>query len=229
VWQARWRQTYAEHVVKVTDGFCTSDQCCGDTSSKASHTYKCLDCNGPRYCCKQILESHRYLETHSIQVSSMLMLLLACFLPLIQVKLDGMFKDTSLMDLGLVVQLNHCLGSCPVRETATVVLNVYDINGCHQVRVNYCGCARSISESGNSKLDQIFAQQWFPATWKQPRTVFTFRLLRQFHIINLQSKCNMFDYYQSIVRMRNNAGTKYQPVSDLHPNGSCSSQSLESL
>jgi hypothetical protein len=118
------------------------------------------------------------------------------------------------MDLGLVVQLNHCRGACPCRSASTTVLTVYDTNGDHQVRVSYCDCPRAVvTELGNTRLDQLFAQKWFPATWTQPRTVFTFAVLQQFHLLNLQSKCNMFDFYRSLLRIRNNAGIENQPVS----------------
>lgn len=117
------------------------------------------------------------------------------------------------MTLGLVVQLNHRRGECPQRKTSTVIFTVYHTNGDHQVRVSYCGCPRATTDTSNVRLSQIFAQRWFPATWSQPRTVFTFDMLQQFHILNLQSKCNMYDYYRTILRIRNNAGVENQPVS----------------
>jgi hypothetical protein len=117
------------------------------------------------------------------------------------------------MQLGLIVQLNHRRGSCPHPAESTVVMTVYDIDGPHLVRARYCGCSRAASESGNTRLDQLFAQRWFPATWKQPKTLFTFKLLSHFHILNLQSKCNMYDFYHTILRHCNNAGIKYQAVS----------------
>lgn len=119
------------------------------------------------------------------------------------------------MDLGLIVQLNHRRGACPSRSTSTHVLTVYDTNGDHQVRVSYCDCSHASTESGNTRVDQLFAQKWFPATWTQPRTVFTFGVLQQFHILNLQSKCNMYDFYRSLLRIRNNAGIENQPVSQF--------------
>jgi hypothetical protein len=125
-----------------------------------------------------------------------------------------MFQKTSLMRLGLVVQLNHRRGPCP-NPLPPVLFTVYDINGVQSVHVQYCGCDQFASRSGNARLDQIFAQQWFPATWKQPRTVFTFAVLHFFHVLNLQSKCNMFDFYRTILRIQNNAGLDHQPVSDM--------------
>jgi hypothetical protein len=197
-------------MVKATDGFSTDDLCCSSTST-ACCVYECVECNGPRYCQDCLLDSHRYLETHRIRASTEF-----CYyyhhLTELQIHRDGFFQQASLIDLGLVVQLNHRRGSCPKRVNSTTVFTVYDTNGCHNVRINYCGCARSLSDTGNTRLDQIFAQRWFPATWKRPQTVFTFNLLQTFHILNLQSKCNMYDYYHTILRRQDNAGISYQPV-----------------
>jgi hypothetical protein len=33
------------------------------------------------------------------------------------------------------------------------------------------------------------------------------------HVVNLQSKVNMYDWYKSILRLDNNAGLLHQPVS----------------
>jgi hypothetical protein len=59
---------------------------------------------------------------------------------------------------------------------------------------------------------QLFRQRWLPATWNAPRTVFTFEFLNTFHLLNLQSKCNLYDYYHATLRQTNNADLQHQPV-----------------
>jgi hypothetical protein len=125
---------------------------------------------------------------------------------------DGMFHPTSLATLGLVIQLNHRQGDCPAPVPPFRDFTVYDVNGVHQVKVVYCGC--HLTDPDHVLVHQIFRQRWLPATWKQPRTAFTYSLLKMFHIVNLQSKCNMYDWYNAMLWFNNNAGLVHQPVSD---------------
>jgi hypothetical protein len=125
-----------------------------------------------------------------------------------------MFQPTSLSALGLVIQLNHRRGNCISPVSPFRDFTIYDVNGMHQVKISYCGCCSH--DSSNTFIAQIFRQRWLPATWKQPRTAFTYALLRMFHIVNLQSKVNMYDWYKSLLRLSNNAGLDYQPVRQVH-------------
>jgi hypothetical protein len=121
-----------------------------------------------------------------------------------------MFKQTSLATLGLVVQLNHCRGGCKQAVHHTP-FTVYHTNGVHYINVSYCACQVHLAQ--NSRIGQIFRQRWLPATWKRPRTAFTFDCLNTFHLLNLQSKCNMFDYYCALLRITDNGDLRSQPVS----------------
>jgi hypothetical protein len=197
-------------MVTVTDGFGTDDLCCDSSPSEC--IFKCTDCRGPRFCRKCLLHHHRFSETHQVQVSGQLLFTIQIILKQAQVYRDEFFHKTSLASLGLVVQLNHRNGQCPHNESPTTLFMVYDTNGCHQVQVRYCTCSRSKTNSGHNRVEQLFAQRWFPATWQRPWTVFTFNLLQMFHLLNLQSKCNMYDFYHTILCRQDNAGITHIPV-----------------
>ena len=57
--------------------------------------------------------------------------------------------------------------------------------------------------------------QLFPATTQDPKTAFTFSVLKDFHMHNLQSKCGAFDYMLSLRRLTDNVFTNKVPVSDF--------------
>jgi hypothetical protein len=129
----------------------------------------------------------------------------------LQILRNGIFADTSLAELGLLIQLNHRRGNCPQATTQTRGFTVYHTNGVHYVNIAYCACRSHLAH--NSRLGQIFRQRWLPATWKRPRTAFTFACMNQFHLLNLQSKCNLYDYYHALLRITDNGDLKDQPVS----------------
>jgi hypothetical protein len=130
-----------------------------------------------------------------------------------QVYKDGFLQPTSLAELGLVVQLNHRQGVCPRAAMQTRGFTVYHSNGAHQVNLAYCACEPHLAQ--NSRVGQIMRNRWLPATGKQPRTAFTFKCLNSFHLLNLQSKCNLYDYYCALICLTNNGDTKDLPVGDL--------------
>jgi hypothetical protein len=116
-----------------------------------------------------------------------------------------------LITVGLVVQLNHPPGAACKRSTLfTRDFTVVNVTGQHWVKIAYCKC--KTHEAGNRRVDQIFRQRWMLATWNTPRTAFTFNLLNTFHVLNLQSKCNLFDFYQSVRRQTNNSDLDHLPV-----------------
>ena len=60
---------------------------------------------------------------------------------------------------------------------------------------------------------QLLRIRWFPATFKQPGTVFTFRLLDLLHKLQTRSKINLYDIYTTLITMNNPAGLKPAIVS----------------
>jgi hypothetical protein len=123
----------------------------------------------------------------------------------------GCFQRTSLAVLGLTVYLNHQGRVCPHAALSVRPFTVIDINGPHQVYIAYCDCRTHLP--GNSRWQQIMRRGWFPATWKTPRTAFTFDVLNSFHILNLRSKCNMFDFFVALMRKSNNSDLERATVS----------------
>jgi hypothetical protein len=213
-WLPLMREKYANFYTVASESFCTDDTCCNSCSPEDC-IYSCEDCTGTRFSRECLLFEHRYNPLHHIKVRTpkpMPRVLLADFNS--QVLRDKRFMDTSLAELGLVIQLNHRRGICPKATVQTQGFTVYHTNGAHIVNISYCTCHSHLPQ--NSRLGQIFRQRWLPATWKRPRTAFTFACMNTFHLLNLQSKCNLYDYYATLTRITDNGNIKDQPVSRTH-------------
>ena len=66
----------------------------------------------------------------------------------------------------------------------------------------------SISVVANNPplISQLLCFAWFPATSSRPKTVATFRMLKQFHMISLESKMSVYEYYNSLAKLVDNTG-----------------------
>lgn len=79
-------------------------------------------------------------------------------------------------------------------------LTIVDISGIHDVRVRQCGCYPKLSF-----YNQLLQSDMLPATIKRPQTAFTFRLLEDLDISNLEGKFSLRSYYNKLQRLTSNA------------------------
>lgn len=77
------------------------------------------------------------------------------------------------------------------------VLVVVDISGIHEIPVQYCTCHSHPVSNDN----QLFDCGLFPATFKRVQTAFTFRVLDDFRLDNLESKTSAYHYYKKLRRV----------------------------
>ncbi|KAJ7120853.1 hypothetical protein C8R44DRAFT_920339, partial [Mycena epipterygia] len=125
----------------------------------------------------------------------------------------GCFNDISLKQLGLRFYLGrelHPHRVCPHPQRAPGKnFVVIDCKGLHDVDVYFCNCGK-----GPSFSVQLLRVKWLPSTGKRPRTAATFNVMRQYHLLSLESKCSMSEFYNSLSRQTNNTGepppTRYQ-------------------
>ncbi|KAJ3715761.1 hypothetical protein C8R42DRAFT_725564 [Lentinula raphanica] len=85
--------------------------------------------------------------------------------------------------------------------TEPLLMTLVDVNGIHATRVSFCQCM------GHSKWRQLFDANFFSATIDQPQTAFTFELLRQWMILNLQSKITAHHFVAALRRQTDNVFT----------------------
>ncbi|KIJ15234.1 hypothetical protein PAXINDRAFT_77683, partial [Paxillus involutus ATCC 200175] len=149
--------------------------------------YKCEDCVGmDLYCEGCILSTHSRTPLHRLQWWN-----------------RTFWDSVTLRELGLHVSLGHKSGercSNPLKAyTDTFV--VIDILGIHVVSLDFCNC-----ETSESLTQQLLRMSWFPATPTRPRTAATFRLLEQFHLVSLESKILVYEFYNALSRLVDNTG-----------------------
>lgn len=112
------------------------------------------------------------------------------------------FENSTLESLGLVVNIAHSPGICPVCPNTQRIF-VVDLSGYHFVRVWFCACSHT---SFLEPFRQLLRIRWYPASTRRPKTVFTFDLLDLYHKISMQGKLNLYDFYTAIMQRTDNRG-----------------------
>ncbi|KAJ7733474.1 hypothetical protein B0H16DRAFT_1468065 [Mycena metata] len=74
-------------------------------------------------------------------------------------------------------------------------------DGVHEVALDFCGCGPGGPSPGSS-----CGLGYIRATGVNPRTAATFAILRQFHLLSLESKISAYEFYNSLARGTNNTG-----------------------
>ncbi|KAF9555270.1 hypothetical protein CPC08DRAFT_766080 [Agrocybe pediades] len=169
--------------------FCVDCHASGDIS-----LFRCTDCDGMELFCRAcVLNNHRRSALHRLEEWDLTL---------------RFFVKTTLRNLGYVFRLGHTSGDeCPYPEQAHGgSFTVLDINGVHTVDLEFCGC-----DHAQPHFLQLLRFGWFPATVGFPRTAFTFRLLKLFHILTFESKTTGFEFFATLSRLTDNTGTKHIP------------------
>ncbi|EIN05248.1 hypothetical protein PUNSTDRAFT_75081, partial [Punctularia strigosozonata HHB-11173 SS5] len=163
-------------VVHNDDG---TTRACGTPSP----TIRCRDCFSCQTieCVQCCLRRHKDLPFHRIEQWN-----------------GHYFKRTSLHGLGYKLHLCRFGAKCSNSTPGPRNFVVFHTNGHHRLRLIYCGCGTPV------KSEQLLLFRLFPATTAEPRTAFTFDCLNTFHLLNLQGKLTLHDYYQAMIRMTDN-------------------------
>lgn len=113
------------------------------------------------------------------------------------------FQRTHLKSLGLRVQLghppsDHCYNPRPSTGNDFIVV---DINGIHDVALDFCGC-----HTAQLRYKQLLQVQWYPATTTDPQTAATFNILEHYQLLSFESKISAYEFYHSLARRSDNTG-----------------------
>lgn len=77
---------------------------------------------------------------------------------------------------------------------------IVDITGVHHLPVHFCNCATAAPQH-----IQLLQLRMYPVSYDRPRTAFTFRILDDFNLDNLETKSSAQRYYAKITRLTSNA------------------------
>jgi hypothetical protein len=117
------------------------------------------------------------------------------------------FVRTSLKALDLRVQFGHpprerCANPIPALRDFVVLHD----NAIHEVSVDFCGCENS--QNAGPYDTQLLRGGWYPASEERPKTCMTLAALKKFHILTLQAKTTMYDFYATLEKLTYNDGRK---------------------
>lgn len=113
------------------------------------------------------------------------------------------FIWTTLCNHGLQVQLSH---SCPTKLATNMAFRAIHSNGIHHIAVDQCHC------QGVPLYKQLLQIGWWPATPLDPKTVVTFKVLWDFHLLNLQGKVTRYSFYWALEFQTDHTGLMPSPI-----------------
>jgi hypothetical protein len=136
---------------------------CACGRAGATATVQCHDCTDYEMSCQScFVETHIRNPFHWAEVWDFE---------------QGFFVRHDISKLGHTLQLGHRGKPCktPVGEH---LFTVVDINGVHSCRLAFCGCQEVVP----NKIKQLMRARLFPATTRDPHSVFTINLLKDFQL-----------------------------------------------
>src|SRR5260221_3552548 len=81
-------------------------------------------------------------------------------------------------------------------QNSNPVITIIDRSGVHEIGVRWCCCP-----DAPERDMQLMAAGLFPASFQNPRTAFTFRVLEEFHLDNLECKTTPSQFFSRIRRL----------------------------
>ncbi|KAF7335028.1 CxC2 domain-containing protein [Mycena venus] len=159
--------------------------------------FRCGECGYFIHCQKCCVDRHKFTPLHFLE------------------EWNGKFwVRTTLHSIGLVYQLGHEGLKCNVPHPVVRTLTVMDTTGVHTVHYRFCGCARS--DKANN-LAQLLRNTWYPASFTDPDTCATFRVLDFFRLLNVVRNTNACNFVTTLERLTDAVvGTGLKRVPDRY-------------
>ncbi|KAG1819025.1 uncharacterized protein BJ212DRAFT_1268178 [Suillus subaureus] len=88
---------------------------------------------------------------------------------------------------------------------------VVDTSWLHSLMIRFCWCPRALSADM-----QLFDIGLFPASFTSPKTAFTFAVLDNFLLDNLECRTSAMNYYSKLRRVTSSIFPHLVPVSEDH-------------
>lgn len=128
----------------------------------------------------------------------------------------GFWERKPLTDLGIVLELGHCGHRCEFAAGAPRPMTIVTENGVHSVPVRFCGCLDpNTGEKMATDTSQLVRNGFWPATWGQPRTAFSIRLMKTFSLFANHAHMNAYDYMGCLRRKTDGVAPDDVEVSSL--------------
>ncbi|KAJ7476287.1 hypothetical protein B0H11DRAFT_1727305 [Mycena galericulata] len=183
-----------------TFAHCGLGQPCGCGALNA--IFRCVECfNAPLWCRSCVIREHRYTPFHHIEKWNGRMFIRS------RLGSHTQGEDDSAEEL-LVLQTDrwHRGRPCVNAHSTKPMIRAFtiaDYNGFHNIKIQFCECASAHTHTALWR--ELVAVRLFPATFIQPKTAFTFNVLKQFHIHSLTSKKSAYDYVKALTKLTDNS------------------------
>ena len=151
------------------------DSCKADIKDASYTCYNSM--MAPTLCAQCSIQAHRHSPFHILGRST----------------LGDRFPTRCTLDsLGLEICLGHRGEPCRYAINSRAMTVVHN-RGVHDVHVRFCAC-RKLGESPIPDFVQLILVGIWPASWKEPRSAFTFDVMEGFHILSVQAHTNVYDF-----------------------------------
>lgn len=157
---------------------------CEHCSKHVACLYRCTDClQSPTTCKTCVIKTHIRLPFHILSKCD---------------SAQRFWSKCTLDDLGATVHLGHGGEACPYELNARPMTVIHE-RGIYAVHVYFCGCS-SLGKPRATDTAQLIRAGLWPSSWTQPRTAFSFSLMRQFHLLSVHAHVNPYDYFAHLAR-----------------------------
>lgn len=200
-----------------------SKQFCSNCQESSS-LYCCWDCFGTNMWCKECcVSTHMHAPFHRIQLWN-----------------GTHFEQSDLPTHELIMDLAHYPDDCPsipsndktqmindpddsdeaddgyqsqstestVHSRSRSILTIVTSTGIFKHTIRWCHCAKS----SNQHVQLLLCAKLFPASFKNPKTVFTFEVLDQFRLDALECKSAALNFMSKIGRITDEVFPSRVPV-----------------
>ncbi|EMD30750.1 hypothetical protein CERSUDRAFT_25709, partial [Gelatoporia subvermispora B] len=120
------------------------------------------------------------------------------------------WRKESLATLGLTINLGHNGLKCPVALDDPRRMTVTHSRGIEEVAVRFCACLNDDLD-GTPDCLQLIEHDLWPASWEKPMSAFTVDVLKEFHLLSLQSQMTAQDFIRYLQRRTDNVQTDQVP------------------
>lgn len=218
-YMSEWLERRSQFLHVILENECPSEHLLCSICSSAERLYRCKACFGtPILCPEHLRETHEKLPFHRVEkwtgqffedawLSDVGFVLHlghegeACpngaygdWSDIPDSELESFGDDENDLDAPVAEPTK----SATVESQKEGRCSVVDSTGVHLLNVAYCAC-----ENPTEKVYQMLELKLWPASFDKIKTAFTFRVLSQFRIENLECHTSTYQFYRMIRRLTN--------------------------
>ncbi|KAJ7922740.1 hypothetical protein B0H13DRAFT_2408030 [Mycena leptocephala] len=172
---------------------------CACRAKPEATLFRCQDCFKPQMCCRRcIINKHEDNPLHRLECWTGKHFKRVCW------------EDSQNDEPRLVLQtcLKTRTARCPEvtdKSVRSQTVTVCHHNGLHSMDFEFCACMAGRGAPVLPHWEQLLALGLFPASYSTPKTVFTWAVMKEFHVHCLTSKKSPYDYIKALCKLTDNA------------------------